>query len=87
VSNTSKNRKTLRKNRFFKGQSGQAAVEYILLLAVVVTVSVGLFKKIDEYLISNPNSLIKNYLSSFDDMFGASHTGLNLKYKRFFIRK
>lgn len=70
-----------------KSQKGQASVEYILMMIVVVSVAVGFFKRMDGYLVSNPDSIINVYLASFDDMFGANHSGLNLKYKRFHIRK
>lgn len=73
--------------RNHNNQEGQTSVEYILLLLVVVTVGFSVFKKIDEYLVSNPDSLINIYLESFKEVFGAGHSGVNLKYKRFFIRR
>lgn len=75
---------------FFKKQNdqfGQTSIEYILLILVVVTVGFSFFKKVDEYLVSNPDSLINVYLDSFKEAFGADHSGVNLKYKRFFIRR
>lgn len=69
------------------GQKGQAAVEYILLIAVIVVVSLSVFKKLEGYIISDPNSIVNTILGGYEDMFGAQHSGLNLRYKRFYIRR
>ncbi|MGK0368000.1 MAG: hypothetical protein ACI9QD_001140 [Thermoproteota archaeon] len=69
------------------GQKGQASFEYILLIAVISFVAFALFAKIEAYMVTNPDSLVNKYLSSYTDMFGANTNGLNLRYKRFYIRR
>lgn len=46
-------------------EKGQTAVEYMLMLAVVVGLGITFTKKMDEYLLSNPNSFMNNYLNSY----------------------
>ena len=67
------------------GQAGQTMVEYILLLAVVMVISISIFKNLEEFLLSGPNSLTKSYLGEFSSMFeGGNYNG---QYKRFTIKK
>ncbi|HXH29708.1 MAG TPA: hypothetical protein VNJ01_02735 [Bacteriovoracaceae bacterium] len=63
---------------------GQTSVEYLLLLVVSVGLGVTFFKKMDEYLIKNPNSLISKSLNSYRDTLSADPTG---RYSRFPLRR
>ncbi len=47
-------------------QLGQTSVEYMLLIAVAVSIGVTFFNKIDEFLIKNPNSVISRNLRQFE---------------------
>lgn len=48
-----------------KKQLGQTTVEYIFLLALVVLITLSLFKKLNEYLVENPDSFLNRYLDQF----------------------
>lgn len=69
------------------GQSGQTAVEYILMIVVIIFVATGVFKKIEEYLITNPDSMINLYLSSYKTAFGGAEGGFTGAYRFFNIRR
>ncbi len=64
-----------------KSQKGQTAVEYIMMVSVAVSLGIAVFKKLDEYLIKNPNSLVGKPLNSYRQAMDQ-----NGKYKRFPIR-
>lgn len=67
-------------------QSGQTMVEYVLLLAVVVSIAFTIFRRIDEYLVSNPDSFQNKYLRGFASVLGNSaDTNIRGRYKRFRI--
>lgn len=68
------------------GQKGQTAVEYILLLAVVMLIGGSLFKKVEGYLISDPDSIAKTYVKSFENMFGGQNGSFQGQYKYFTIK-
>ena len=59
-------------------QRGQTAIEYIMMLAVVGGLGMTFMKKMDEYLLQNPNSYINNYLNSYKAVLKADP-----KYQRF----
>lgn len=65
-----------------QNEDGQTMVEYILLLLVVVSILVGVMRNIEEYLVTNPNSMMNTYLGQFQTVFDGDS---NLKYKRFRI--
>ena len=67
-------------------QKGQTSVEYILLLAVIAVISSGLFSKIEQYIVSNPDSILNSYMSGLSGVFGDSGSG-QFKYKRFILRR
>lgn len=75
--------------RFFKGkrrQLGQTMVEYVLILAVVVSVAFAVFRRIDEFLVSNPDSFQNRYLRGFASILGNSaDTSVRARYKRYRI--
>ena len=65
--------------RILKSQTGQTAIEYLLLIAVATSFSLTFMKKMDEYLIQNPNGLIAKPLNSFKERIGDPANG----YKTF----
>ena len=69
------------------GQKGQTSVEYILLLVVVIAVGSALFKKVEGYLISDPDSLRNTYLGEYQDMFSGQNGSFQGQYKRFTIKR
>jgi hypothetical protein len=66
------------KYQFFKDNLGQTSLEYMLLLAVSVGLGLTFFKKMDEWMISNPNSFVGKRLNSYRTILKADP-----KYKRF----
>lgn len=68
-------------------ERGQTMVEYILLIAVVIVILKSVFVKLNEYLITNPNSLQNKYLKSYENIFSAGQGGFTGRYKRFRIIK
>lgn len=70
-----------------KSRAGQTSVEYILMIAVLAAVAVPLFKQLEAYIVSNPNSILNTTLESYKSMFGGDNGGLTLAYKRFSIRR
>ncbi len=69
--------------RILKSQRGQTAVEYLLLMAVSVSLGLTFFKKMDEYIIKNPNGLIGKPLKTFQRELGTPEG----RYKTFPLRK
>jgi hypothetical protein len=47
-----------------KTQKGQTATEYLLMLAVAASLGMTAFKKLQAYLLTNPNSVIGKPLSN-----------------------
>ncbi len=66
-------------------ESGQTSVEYMLLVAVMITVGVSFFDRFEAYLVDNPDSFINSTLGSYSDIMGGG--GINAQYKRFSIRR
>lgn len=65
--------------RIFKSQQGQTSIEYLLLIVVAISFGLTFMKKMDEYLINNPNGLIAKPLNSFKERMGDPTNG----YKTF----
>jgi len=63
-------------------QSGQTSMEYLLMLAVSIGLGMTFMKKVQEYLVDNPNSYINNYLNSYKEIFSSGSPG---GYKRYRI--
>ena len=59
----------MRKKLLAKDQRGQTMVEYVLILAVVVAIAIGIFQRLNEFLISNPDSFQNQYLNGFRQIF------------------
>lgn len=68
-------------------QKGQTMVEYILLLAVVISITVSLFRKLNDYLLNDPNSINNQYLNSYRSVFQGGNAGFRGQYKSFTIRR
>lgn len=71
----------------FLNQKGQTSVEYILMVVVVIFVATSIFKKLEEYIISNPDSFVNGYLESYRSAFGGEEGGFTGAYKYFSIRR
>jgi hypothetical protein len=56
--------------RILKSQKGQTAIEYLLLIVVAISFGLTFMKKMDEFLIKNPNGLIAKPLNSFKERIG-----------------
>jgi hypothetical protein len=67
------------------GQAGQTSVEYILLISVVFFVSQAVFKKLEGYLLTNPDSFKNEYLGAYKNMFNGGR--VNSQYKWFTVRR
>jgi Flp pilus assembly pilin Flp len=70
--------------RFFNNQLGQTAVEYCLLIAVSASLGIAFFKKMDDYVINNPNGIIGKPIKIFKDRINQDTTG---RYTRFPLRR
>lgn len=61
--------------RIIKNKRGQTSVEYLLLIVVAVSFGLLFAKKMDEYLIKNPNGLIAKPLNQFKAKINADTQG------------
>lgn len=64
-------------------EKGQTMVEYIMLIAVVTIVLLGIFRNLEAYMVSNPDSFLNRYLGGFSATFSQG----NGSYKFFTIRR
>lgn len=65
---------------FIKSEQGQTAVEYLLLIVVSVSLGLTFLKKMDEYVLSNPQGLIGGPLNQFKTQLNQDPTG---RYRTF----
>jgi hypothetical protein len=72
---------------YLKSNKAQASLEYILLILVIVSVAVPLFKTIEQHVVTNPNSMLNTFLASYRQMFGGDQGGVSLQYKRFTLKR
>ncbi len=63
------------KRRFFKSQLGQTSTEYLLLIAVSIGLGLAVFKRLDEYLIKDPNGFIGKPLKEFQNKLNQDASG------------
>lgn len=61
-------------------EAGQTSLEYMLLIAVMAGLSLTFFKKMEDYFIKNPNSMINQRLKVFGNTLGSAEN-----YERFRI--
>lgn len=66
---------------------GQTTVEYILLIAVVVVVMSSVFKRLEELIITDPNSLQNSFLSGFGGTIEGENSGFQGRYERFIVKR
>jgi len=60
----------MRLKRFrFLGEKGQTAVEYMMLLVVSASIGIAFKKKIDEFLVGNPNSVLSKQIGGLSSSF------------------
>ncbi|MFZ4713682.1 MAG: hypothetical protein ACOYL6_08225 [Bacteriovoracaceae bacterium] len=62
------NKRSLKK---WKNEKGQAMVEYVMLIMILSFIFTGLFKKLQGYLLSNPDSSLNQAMkfATFDPNF------------------
>ena len=73
--------------KLLSSQKGQTSVEYILMIVVVIFVGMGVFQKIEEYVITNPDSFVNTWLEAYRSGFGGEDGGVTANYRRFFVRR
>lgn len=66
---------------FIQSESGQTAVEYLLLIVVAVSLGLTFMKKMDEYVINNPNGMIGKPLKNFEEKLNQDPTGRYRYYR------
>jgi hypothetical protein len=67
----------------FLRQKGQTSTEYLLLLVVSITLGIAFKKKMEEFILTNPNSIISKNLNQFQSRFEEDTSG---RYRRFSLR-
>lgn len=60
--------------RFLKSQKGQTAVEYLLLVAVAITLGIAFTKAANAYLLDNPNSFLNKQLNLLNQQFDSANS-------------
>jgi len=70
--------------RHLLNQKGQTAVEYTLMIVVAIGIGVAFKKKMEDFLISSPNSIVTQSLNGFKTRFNADSNG---RYKWFPLRR
>lgn len=65
---------------FIKSEQGQTAIEYLLIMVVSISLGLTFLKKMDEYVLSNPQGLIGGPLNQFKSQLNQDPTG---RYKTF----
>lgn len=68
--------------RILKTETGQTAIEYLLLVVVAIGLGTTFYKKMKEYLLTSPNSVIGKNLNSL-----AAKLNQSPGYKRFRVPK
>ena len=72
--------------KVLKSEEGQTALEYLLMVAVVVALGLTFFTKMNDYLLQNPNGLINKPLKAYTNMLTGGGDP-NAAYRRFYVRK
>lgn len=70
--------------RILRSHLGQTSIEYLLLIVVAVSIGLAFMKKMDEYLIQNPDGTIGKPLKEFKSSLNSDTNG---RYSRFPLRK
>lgn len=66
----------------YLNQQGQTAVEYMMLVAVAVTIGIAFKNKMEDFVLKNPNSTLAKNLNFLDSQFDSSR-----RYATFPLRK
>ncbi len=66
-------------------QTGQTAVEYLLVTAVSITLGITFTKKVSGILVDNPNSFIGGYIRRYDQLLNNDRGGR--PYKTFQVQR
>lgn len=69
--------------RRFLRPRGQTSIEYMLILVVAVTIGMTFKQKMEEFMLTNPNSLISKQLNSLQAGLQQDASG---RYRRFSLR-
>lgn len=78
---------SVKKKKPLINEAGQAMIEYMLLIAVVVAIASSVFTQLERRLISGPNSFQKKYLGGYSKMFSGYNGSFQGQYQRFTIRR
>lgn len=62
-------------NKKLLSEKGQTSVEYLLLIVVAVSFGLLFAKKMDQYLIKNPNGLIAKPINGFKNKLNSDTSG------------
>jgi hypothetical protein len=68
----------------FLNHRGQTAVEYVLLVAVAISIGLAFKSKMEEFILTNPNSLVARQINSFSQQFSNDTSG---RYSYFSLRR
>ena len=63
------------KGRFFKAELGQTSIEYMLIIVVMALIGIAFLRKMDEYVVKNPNGLIGKPLKEFQNKLNEDPQG------------
>lgn len=69
-----------------KGQLGQTAMEYLLMVVVSIGLGITFKKKMTAYFLTNPNSFINKSLTNYKNLF-AGRDSNGRPYKRFTVSR
>lgn len=61
--------------RFFKFERGQTSTEYMLVIVIAASLGITFMKKMDDYVIKNPQGLIGKPLKQFKDKLDQDSQG------------
>lgn len=65
------------------GRKGQTSIEYLLLTVVAISIGIAFKKKIEDYMLTNPNSLLSRSLNQFNSQFSEDTEG---RYRIYSLR-
>ncbi len=58
-----------------RSDKGQTSLEYLLLIVVVTSMGILFMKKMDEYILKNPNSFVSKPLNAYKQSLGSPQNG------------
>ncbi len=72
--------------KILRTQSGQVAVEYVLMLCIMISIGAAILSQFKDFLTDPRNGFISGSLATFDKVLDGGN-GINGKFKRFMIQK